>query len=371
VNKSLSSRVLKFSVMLMLGSCAQLPHTQPDAAVEPVFRVSNSIGSAYGYFLLGAYYSGQDRTQKAAEAYRQALQLDPEMVEAHNALGMLHAQQGRYDEAVRQLAMATRLSPKSAKFHNNLGYVHHLNADYTAAINEFRSALTLDAHHALATNNLQTSCEKLDGAVEARLAPHENAESRPFETFPCVATRLANGTDTNAVERLLDSALTFLRLGPDAHTRPPDRGPDNPARTAAIAAHTERTPGFRLEIVNGNGMPGLARRVRETLRAEGTAGARLTNMKSFSQRDTAIQYRKGFHEEARLLSLKLPTHPKLFQPIDMGSAVDVRLILGKDITAPVAPAITKYAVSERLASASQLAGKASSRGPELPATTRD
>lgn len=371
MNKSFYGRVLTYSVTLTLGSCAQLPHTQPGTAVEPVFRVSNSTGSAYGYFLLGAYYSGQDRTEKAAEAYRQALQLDAEMVEAHNALGMLHAGEGRYDEALRHLVIATRLSPKSAKFHNNLGYVYHLNSDYTAAINEFRIALTLDARHALATNNLRTSCEKLDGAVQGRSALREEAESRSFETFPCVAPRLANDSETGKVERLLDSALTFLRRRPDAPTSSPNGGTDGPALKAAVAGHTDATHGFRLEIVNGNGIPGLARRVREKLRAEGTAGARLTNMKSFTQRDSAIQYRKGFHEEARLLSLKLPTHPKLFPPMDVGPAVDVRLILGKDITIPVALAITNYAVSERLASATHDVVEAASRASDVSTTTRD
>ena len=89
MNKSTYWRVLKYSVALTLGGCAILPNRQPVATVEPMFRVSNSPGSAYGYFLLGAYYSGQRRNEKAAEAYRQALQLDPEMVEAHNALAIV------------------------------------------------------------------------------------------------------------------------------------------------------------------------------------------------------------------------------------------------------------------------------------------
>lgn len=368
MNKSFYRRVLKLSAALMLGSCAQLPHTQPGRPIEPLFRVSNSSGSAYGYFLLGTYYSGQSRSEKAAEAYRQAIQLDPDMVEARNALAMLHAEEGQYDEAVRDLVTAIRLSPKAAKLHNNLGYVYHLKADYAAAVNEFRSALALDAHHALAANNLQTSCERLDVVTQRRLVLLAQRESRRFETFPCAAPPLANELGFGTVERLLDTALTFLRRGPDMATSFTNGRAD---RDAAVAGRSESAHGFRLEIVNGNGVPGLARRVRETLREEDAAAARLSNMKSFTQRETAIQYRPGFHEEARLLSLKFPTHPRLFHHTDLGPAVDVRLILGKDITAAVEAAITKYSVSERLADGTHYVSEAISGESNARATTRN
>lgn len=370
MNKSTYWRVLKYSVALTLGSCAILPNRQPVATVEPMFRVSNSPGSAYGYFLLGAYYSGQRRNEKAAEAYRQALQLDPEMVEAHNALAMLHAEGGRYDAAVRHLGIASRLAPQSAKLHNNLGYVYHLQSDYAAAVKEFRSALTLDAHHALATNNLQTSCEKLDLANQEDTAAGDKAEARSLLAFPCAEPHLASKAETGTMDGLIESTLSLLR-GRGVPISTPDGQAGNPARAAAVARQSDQSPGFRLEIVNGNGVPGLARRVREALLGTATPAARLSNMKLFTQRDTAIQYRKGFREEARLLSLKLPTRPSPMHLLDLGPAVDVRLILGKDISGPIALALTKYSASERMASATAYRNEAISGGSDVSAPTRD
>ena len=353
MNKSFFWRMLKYSAALALGSCAQVPHTPHTAPIEPLFRVSNSPGSAYGYVLLGAYYAGQNRTGKAAEAYRQAIELDPDMVEARNALAMLHAEEGRYDEAVNDLVIAVRLSPKAAKFHNNLGYVYHLKADYAAAVDEFRSALALDAHHALASNNLQASCDRLAVVAQRHPLVLAQGDSRLLEAVPCGASSLADHPGYDTAEKLLDTALAYLRRGAALATSFAMAQADAVAPEAAVAGSSKNTRAFRLEIANGNGIPGLARRVRDALRQGDSPAPRLTNMKSFTQRDTAIQYRLGFHEAARLLSLKIPTHPRLFHDPEIAPAVDVRLMLGKDITARAAMAIQEYSASERFAAAAR------------------
>lgn len=351
MNKTAYMRLLKYGATLMLGSCAQLPHTQTSAEIKPFYRVSNSPGSAYGYYLLGTYYAGQKRGEQAAEAFRQAIQIDPDLAEAHNALAMLHAGEGRYDEAVGNLVIAARVSPKVAKFHNNLGYVYHLKADYAGAVSEFRSALALDARYALASNNLQASCERLGVVAQRHLVVLAQGESRLLEAAPCAATSLAHHSGPDIGEKLLDTTLTYLRRGAAMLTSFTTSQADAVVADTAVSGPSESTRAFRLEIANGNGTPGLAYRVRDALRQGGSPPPRITNMKSFTQRDTAIQYRLGFHEAARLLSLKIPTHPRLFRDADISPAVDVRLMLGKDITARTAMAIKEYSVSERFAGA--------------------
>lgn len=190
MNKSSYWRLLKYGSMFMLGSCASMPHTQPATSIEPLFRVSNSIGSAYGSYMLGTYYAGQDRTDKAIEAYGQAIELEPDMAEARNARAMLYAEQERYDEAVSDLVIAVRDAPKAAKLHNNLGYVYYLQANYADAVDEFRRALALDAHHALASKNLQASCEKMAAVAQRQLVMLAQGELRLLEAAPCVPTKI-------------------------------------------------------------------------------------------------------------------------------------------------------------------------------------
>lgn len=355
MNNASYSRLLKYGATFMLGACAQMPHTQPPTPIQPLFRVSNSVGSAYGSYILGTYYAGQNRFDKAIEAFGLAIQLEPDMAEARNARAMLHAGQGRYDEAVSDLLIAVRASPKAAKLHNNLGYVYYLMADYAGAVNEFRSALELDAHHSLASNNLRASCEKMGVVPQRHLVVLAQGESRLIEAAPPCAGAPANHLAGDAAEKLLDTALTYLRRGAAMVTNLPESfntaHPDPVGPKAAVTGPSESTRAFRLEIANGNGVPGLARRVRDALHQGGSPAPRLTNLKSFTQRDTAIQYRLGFHEAARLLSMKIPSHPRLVYTADIGAAVDVRLVLGRDMTSRAGQAIKDQVVSEPYAGA--------------------
>jgi hypothetical protein len=354
VNNTSYSHLLKYGATFMLGACAQMPHTQPPTAIQPLFRVSNSVGSAYGSYILGTYYAGQNRLDKAIEAYGRAIELEPDMAEARNARAMLHADQGRYDAAISDLVIAVRASPNAAKLHNNLGYAHYLKADYAGAVNEFRSALALDAHNTLASNNLQASCEKMGVVAQRHLVILAQGESRLIEaTPPCAGAAPANHLAADAADQLLDTALSYLRRGAAMVTSLPERfntaQADAVAPQAVVDVPSESTRAVRLEIANGNGVPGLARRVRDALHQGGSPAPRLTNLKSFTQRVTAIQYRRGFHDAARLLSLKIPSHPGVFHDAVMGEEVDVRLVLGKDLTARAERAIKEYAVSERYA----------------------
>lgn len=361
MNKTSYWRVLKYGAVFMLGSCASMPHTQPATSIEPFFRVSNSIGSAYGSYILGTYYAGQNRSDKAAEAYSQAIELEPDLAEARNARAMLRAEQGRYDEAVSDLVIAVRTSPKSAKLHNNLGYVYYLQANYAGAVEQFRSALALDAHHALASNNLQASCEKLGAGAPQRLVMLAQGDLRVLEAAPCVAANQADELAAIETDTLLETALTYLRRGAAIVSSLPrhfdaDRG-DAAAPQVAVIERAEGPRPVRLEIANGNGVLGLARKMRDALHQAGSPAPRLMNLKSFTQRTTAIQYRRGFDEAARLLSLRIPSHPDRFHDESIGSAVDVRLVLGKDLTAQAERAIRKSAVSARNAGAAKAANQ--------------
>ncbi|WLI87758.1 tetratricopeptide repeat protein [Massilia sp. R2A-15] len=364
-------RQLKYGAMFMLCSCAHLQHTQPSSEIKPFYRVSNSPGSAYGYYLLGTYYAGQKRNEQAAEAYRQAIEIDPDLADAHNALGMLHAGEGRYVEAIASLVNAARVAPKVAKFHNNLGYVYHLKADYSGAVTEFRRALALDAHYSLASNNLLASCERMGVVSQRHRVVLANGESRLIELAPCPATSLANHPADGAGETLLDTARAYLRRGAEMITGLATSEPPPVLAGIAVAIPSENARSYRLEISNGNGVPGLAQSLRDTLRPDGAPTPRLTNMKTFTQRDTAIQYRPGFREAARLLSLRIPTRPRLFRDDDLATAVDVRLVLGKDMTERVEMAIREFAGSERSAHAVSVGKEPTAGDSNAPKLARE
>jgi hypothetical protein len=92
----------------------------------------------------------------------------------------------------------------------------------------------------------------------------------------------------------------------------------------------------RLEVSNGNGVTGMARKIDGLLQAIGLAKARLTNQKPFTQQLTEIQYRDGHVSAAASLSTRLPNRPAIVRDSRLRADIDLRLVLGRDLPSDVA-----------------------------------
>lgn len=329
MNKS-AGRSLLLCALPLLVSCTEFTQPDPAPQVRPLFRVSDSLGSAPGYFLLGTYYEGQGRSEQAAAAYRQAIQIDADAVEARNRLALLLSAQGEHDKAIAELVTAVRARPRVAKYHNNLGYVYYLSKDYAGAINEFRIALALDPRHALASTNLTASCEQLDVLAAHRVVLVGAGTPGQAGSVPCgthAGDALA-GAQQAPSPSLFDRVATMFKQARSFINDVPE------VPASAAAARTPTRPVLvRLEIVNANGAAGLAGRVRDALQGDGSPPARLTNLKPFTQRQTVIQFRPHFQQAAHQLSLRFAPHPIRLVAADTAAAVDLKLILGRDIAA--------------------------------------
>jgi hypothetical protein len=117
------------------------------------------------------------------------------------------------------------------------------------------------------------------------------------------------------------------------------------SREAPPARGAERPGKVRLEIANGNGIEGMAKRFRGLLVQMGIAVDRLSNDKPYRQVTTTIQYSPGFEKQAASLQKALQGQAKLASHPLVGS--DVRLVLGKD-------------AQQSLTNASDAAGEAAS-----------
>jgi len=106
------------------------------------------------------------------------------------------------------------------------------------------------------------------------------------------------------------------------------------ARTAVPASPAAKP--FRIEVSNGNGVTGMARKVAGFLGGEGYSGARLTNQKPFQVSSSQVQYRSGYREQAPSLVSTLPGHSTLVQANDLRGDISIRVVLGKDLAGNVA-----------------------------------
>jgi hypothetical protein len=86
----------------------------------------------------------------------------------------------------------------------------------------------------------------------------------------------------------------------------------------------------RLEVSNGNGVPGIASRLRSWLGNQGVVTTRLTNQPAFAQRETVVHFRRGHEESARRVAETLPAPVTTLERDNLNLRVDVRVVLGRD-----------------------------------------
>jgi hypothetical protein len=88
---------------------------------------------------------------------------------------------------------------------------------------------------------------------------------------------------------------------------------------------------FRVEVSNGNGVTGYARKIGEFLKSQGYPPTRLTNQKNYNVLNTQIQYRIGYQSEAKLIQSRFSQPFELVESNDLRSDVSIRIVLGKDV----------------------------------------
>lgn len=106
------------------------------------------------YHVLGLVYAGLGRWQEAIESYKQAIRLNPDDVEAHNNLGMAYFNLGRYQEAIEAFKQVIRLKPDHGNAHNNLGAAYNSLSRHQEAIEPLQQAIRLEPDHINAHYNL-------------------------------------------------------------------------------------------------------------------------------------------------------------------------------------------------------------------------
>src|SRR5688572_14008102 len=316
---------------LSVVGCTSITHkTSQPPQVQPVLAVNHGGYSAESLYRLGRSFEGQGRYEQAIAAYREALNRDPLKVDAYTGLGMALAAQQRYEDAIRQFQAAVVLAPDTAYLHNNLGYAYMLAGQYGEAVKALEDAQRLDGSHERTNENLR--------AAKERLGPASAPVSAPVAVpSPVAATSVAQ-VRTNA-----DTSAQLLEVVPQIYELrfPPDRTPIlmQPLAPLPEAAPTPKeqpraaSPArrFSLEVSNGNGVNGMAKRVSGHLARSGMQAVRLTNALSFTESRTVIHYRPGYEVEARELKAKLQPAVGTVKREDLASHIDVRLVLGRDV----------------------------------------
>lgn len=365
---------LAMSAVFMMAGCAstQTSVGEDGLKMEAVQRVTHGRNNPQAFYQLGRYYHGQNRYDLALAAYRQALSLHPQYVDALTGKGVVHAMLGQYDEALRVLRAAASLDPDSVTAQNNLGYIYWLLNEREDALQAYRAALKLDPLNARARDNLRLAMKDAvndpapvaaisqpaavpeaagAGASFAALqeagpqlhglrapvprieASNEQSAAARLSPAPVAAASERTVTDSGLALREVTPQVYELRIAalPERNTMAPAERAVVKVATASPVSPAAADPTAYLAVMNGNGVNGMAARVSRYLAAQGYPSAGIGNQSHFSEAHTRIEYRPGHAEQARRLSKLLPRQAMLSEVAALDGHAKIRLVLGNDI----------------------------------------
>jgi len=140
-------------------------------ALDASRKAVNLRPSPESYFNIGlaSFYLKQYRD--AADAYRQAIKMDPyNAFDAYYALGLVYRDWGRPDEEIQAYKQAIRLKPDYTSAYDRLGACYMRAKKYAEAVEVFRQLTALKPGDAIAINNLgeaYVGVNRLNEAVES------------------------------------------------------------------------------------------------------------------------------------------------------------------------------------------------------------
>jgi tetratricopeptide (TPR) repeat protein len=99
---------------------------------------------ALASFRAGVAAQQRGELERAADAYRQAIEVEPRYAEAYANLGAVLARLGQYDQAVSCYERALLINPQLNAARLNLGLAHYRAGALAAAVETFRAAYAAD-----------------------------------------------------------------------------------------------------------------------------------------------------------------------------------------------------------------------------------
>lgn len=337
----------------LLAGCAS-PATSPsvmDARIVPFAKIRDAADSADGYYALGRELQRSGKFDDAERAYRLALEMEPGHLDARNGLAAVSVNRGDVDMALSILGNLAAAHPDQPHLQANLGHAHYLKGNYFDARVALEQAVSLDPTNERTREKLLLVLQKL-GVPEAESPPPAGESGLAFETVPASgqAGIVAVGPGVYQLQAAPGRAVTATAASPQVLVpvgTEADAG-DGPSRLAELTPPASPAAAFasapapvsapvsaivsmkaaKLEIINGNGVPRLARSLRQWVQGSDWQVVRVANHPGFNVPMTRIEYARGNREPAEHLAQDLQVTPVYRHNDALGDRV--RVVLGYD-----------------------------------------
>lgn len=319
--------------VLLATGCAQTAGTME---VRPVLEVRHGMRTADALVQLARYHRGTGDMARTEQAYRRALEADPDHPAALGGLGGVLAERGELGEAEALFARAAAAQADAAYLYNNLGYVQMQQGDFPAARASLLKALTLRPDYAQARANLKllgqrTGDRSLVAQAEARPASSPDS-AQAVNAPPVLALAMDHAITLPRTKRPEEESGIAVAGAPKGvhlrNIRQIDIMPSSGDQPVVIGA-LRMAP--RIELANGNGVRRFASRIGTSAREQGHRIARIRNGSSYAVKRTVIEYRRGYEAEARAFAAMLKVDAVLREQTDAIRWAEMRVILGHDL----------------------------------------
>jgi hypothetical protein len=281
--------------------------------------------SAQGEYERGRQLHRAGQYVEAKQAYISALSLDPTHAEAKNGIAALMGISGDLDNAIVLLQQLSKDHPVPHVY-SNLAYALQLRGRELEARDALQQALAIDPSHEGNRSRLQALDQKLnapseiepvvktdllpvivssDNAIEVT-GPSTYALRYPISASPSLSSQSAKVSESKSEVSVASSSDAQLNV---------------PAKLINGAA-------LSVELVNGNGVSGLAKQVGSSLPVDRWRVVRTANYKHYSVELTRIEYLPQHADDARRFSSMLGIRTSFRSNTEQRGTL--RIILGHD-----------------------------------------
>jgi tetratricopeptide (TPR) repeat protein len=141
--------------------------------------------TAIKHYEQGRILHQKGKLSNAERAYKKAIKINQNFVEAHSNLGNVLLERGRLSEAFNAFQKALKLLPDHPMLLNNVGNVLQLQGENEKALTLLNKAISKDPENAHAYNNLGNALRALDRNEEAVAAYKHVVEINPEFAAGC------------------------------------------------------------------------------------------------------------------------------------------------------------------------------------------
>ncbi len=199
---------LAVACLLLVSGCASSEFWNRKRRAEPhkpsAVNLSN-VQKAEIHVALGLSAERGGNSEKAVQAYTQALELDDTRADAYHRLALVHDKRGEGEQAQELYLKALELAPNVAEIHCDLAYNLYLHGRWDEAEQGLHRAISLRPDLARAHNNLGLLLARTGRADEA-MVEFGRAGASATQARVNLAFALIMDGHTAAAEQQLDLA---------------------------------------------------------------------------------------------------------------------------------------------------------------------